>query len=75
MERAKSVTSLMDTSYVCRGFLASENSETLELYKVKVQKHLITEQLRSGTVSLRTDLYCFSSVTASVEGNLVEVSR
>ena len=48
MERAKSVTSLMDTSYVCRGFLASENSETLKLYKVKKQKHLITEQLRSG---------------------------
>lgn len=51
MERAKSVTSLMDTSYVCRGFLASENSETLELYKVKVQKHLITEQLRSGNIT------------------------
>ena len=51
MERAKSVMSLLDTSYVCHGFLASENSETLELYKVKVQKHLITEQLSSGNIT------------------------
>ena len=51
MERAKNVISLMDTSYVCRGFLASESSETLELYQVKVQKHLITEQLISGNIT------------------------
>lgn len=51
IERAKSVMSLMDTSYVCRGFLASESSQTLERYKVKGQKHLITEQLSSGNIT------------------------
>ena len=51
MEWAKGVMSSMDTSYVCHGFLASESSETLDLYQVKVQKHRITEQLISGNIT------------------------
>ena len=35
MEWAKGVMSLMDTSYVCHGFLASESSETLHLTRSK----------------------------------------
>lgn len=58
MEWAKGVMSLMDTSYVCHGFLASESSETLDLYQVKVQKHRITEQLISGNI---TENWVFSS--------------
>lgn len=54
VSRAKSVLSLMDKSYVCSGFLASEINYDLELYELNFEKHYI-EQLKTsdGTVEER----------------------
>ena len=40
--RVKNVLALVEKAHVCRGFLACEIDDMLELYRVKVENHFIT---------------------------------
>ena len=42
IDKAKFLLTFMDNSYICCGFPASEIDGKVELYKIKVEKNLIT---------------------------------
>ena len=44
LDRAKNLLTLMDNSYICCGFRACEVDEELQLYNIKVEKHVLTHR-------------------------------
>lgn len=53
IDKAKFLLTFMDNSYICCGFPASEIDGKVELYKVKVEKNLITPLTVNGTAEER----------------------